>query len=276
MCNINLILNKKNKATYELAECMNTMSLYSFVNNDDGEGYIGIRDNPTQASYAKSKKKLKYTGMYKFLATHQRLSTSGHTFENIHPHKADGFLLMHNGVMWGLEDTKRDFSKSDTRVYTEMLEAEYKKDKNMVRAIKDTVEKVSGSYSILIMEEETGQLYYFKEDSTKMYIIENEDWLIMSTSFDNIKYAQFHFNIDEKVFQIKPNKIVAIGSYGTKIIGKFDAKKVYKYYGNYYNEHEFYGWKETKQTYLTNQKQDSEVEKLKDVFENANEILEVC
>lgn len=201
MCNINIVLKKDNIPSKKLSEYMNVASYNSFIANDDGEGFLGIGK---ETVFKKSKYKLRFNGAYWFLASHQRMATSGYGENNIQPIPTKNLVLMHNGVFSGLGDQK----KSDTYYYLDLLDRYYEKyNGNLKRAIKKTNSKVGGSYSILVYDRNTKQIFYYKEPYTDMYFVNSRDYLIMSTKRHNVEYSKFLFGIDKPIKEAKSGVI---------------------------------------------------------------------
>ena len=111
---------------------------------------------------------------------------------------------MHNGIINGLGNHK----KSDTCIYTEKLDKKYTHShKDLITAIQKASKKYGGSFSIVVYEKATKKVYYYKESWTKMYKIEDADWLIMSTTSENLKYAKFLFDIKTEIKEVDSYKI---------------------------------------------------------------------
>lgn len=222
MCNINLILNKRKTDSFRLSEYMTTVSYNSWKTNNDGEGFIGLGKKGLEIK--KGTTKMRYTKPYWFLVSHQRIKTSGKiNIDNTHPHITKNLVLLHNGIFSYLGNEK----KSDTKIYIERLDRKYnQKQKELIKAIQTLNRKVSGSYSIVIYEKKSKKVYYYKESLTDMYILENKNWLIMSTTKENLEFAKYFFDINAKIREIKPYKIYDIFN-GFKEIGTFREKRIY-------------------------------------------------
>ena len=246
MCNINLVLNKGKALSLLPSMYMNVASMTSWKGNNHGEGMIGFRNK--HINVYKSINKLIYRQMYWFLATHQRYATSGkRDAATSHPYESSHFYLMHNGIFSGLGDRE----KSDTMVYLEMLEEAYVANNlNLMKSLNDVHSKVGGFYSIVLYVKGTGKVYYYKNNSASMYGIQNKEWLILSTSEDNINYARRFFKIGGKM--VFEENIVYDLRDSMRVVGKITTKarepepepeyepkpkddfqkKVYNYYGN--------------------------------------------
>src|SRR3989337_1675447 len=106
MCNLNIIKNA------DIMPFLLTASAISYDGNDDGDGIYCDK----MEKEVKSDKKLNLN-LYKdqlntsnVILSHQRIATSGKTTENHQPLSNEEFVIIHNGVLWGLGDVH----KSDT------------------------------------------------------------------------------------------------------------------------------------------------------------------
>lgn len=223
---------------------MNTMSFLSAQTNRDGEGAFGKSERGTTT--IKFDGKIRYDKNYFLLSTHQRLATSGKKdYNNLHPHQTENLILQHNGIFSGIGNEKI----SDTKVYTKMLEKTYqklRKDEKIVCPLIDSIKKlhkhITGTYSIVVLEKSTGKLYYYKEDYTSMYGVQDDEWLVLSTSKENAEFAKWFLKINGKVKEPKPMRIYDVLD-GMKIVGKIKEKKIRIIYYNKqadYNDDKFY------------------------------------
>ena len=98
---------------------------------------------------------------------HFRTATSGRTTLNTQPIIYGNFLVAHNGIFTDLGNVE----KSDTRVFTEKLDAEYKKHKFKTSReeeyfLNKFVETVPGWYSLFIYSWKTRKLYYYRKSAS--------------------------------------------------------------------------------------------------------------
>lgn len=221
MCNINVIKRKDEYPDKKVNDCMNVLSLYSFASNSDGEGYISFSGNKILVNRDLNKIDYSKIPNSHFLMSHQRLSTSGFSFNNTHPHEGEHFILQHNGIFSGLGDKE----KSDTRFYLEKLESEFKKSKNVIKAICETNKSVNGSYSIILFDKKTKKVYYYKNSVTSMHILEDKKYLVMSTVEKNVIVASMILGIKGTIKNVKHNNIYEITNKGLRYVAKFDIVK---------------------------------------------------
>jgi len=217
MCNINILIRKDGKRVLALKECANMMTYHSFVSNSDGEGMI-LDENTIMKSEGKIL--LRDERPYRVIA-HERLTTSGKSKDNLHPHETKDLLLVHNGIFSGIGDDK----ESDTKKYTDILQGEFEKTKDLIEAIKQTQKLTSGSYSIVILEKKTGELYYYKNEMTDMYYASDNKYFVMSTKQINVSLASAFLGMNKKVIEVKPFVIYKIKNDLVKV-GKLKKEKL--------------------------------------------------
>lgn len=224
MCNINVAYRKDGKNCHLIKEYMNFASYNSYYRNNDADGYFAFKGDRYFVN--KSIHKIKVEENCWFVCSHQRLATSGKPEESIHPFETDDFILVHNGVF----DNMGDWEKSDTREFVGKLQSNYKG--NMIEAIQETTKQVSGRFSIVVYDKNEDRVYYFKESGTDMYVVENDDYLFMSTIEENLEYACYMFDIDkEEIKEVTENLIIDVLA-GFEEVGTFEEKKN-DWYGTY-------------------------------------------
>jgi len=237
MCNINLIFKKDKIPTRHISHVMNAMSTMSFSTNSDGEGYFGLTTNGWR--FNKTVNKIIYKKAYSFLCTHQRLSTSGKTKENNHPHITENLIIMHNGVFNGYGDDL----KSDTAYFSEELEKSYKRSRSIIKALQTTLKSFSGgTWSLVVMDKNTGRIFYVKEDFTQMWSLNTPEYLVMATKKWNLKYAKRYLHLNGKIKKVQSYRILDVLN-NLSVIKKLSHKQYkrgyfiqpYPKYDNYHN-----------------------------------------
>jgi glucosamine--fructose-6-phosphate aminotransferase (isomerizing) len=104
---------------------------------------------------------------------HTRWATHGKpSFENSHPHRSEGFTIVHNGIIENYLQLKKslmeqgfDFkSETDTEVVAHLIKSNY--EDNLLDAVKKTIKQVVGSYAIaVISEDEPDKIIIARKDS---------------------------------------------------------------------------------------------------------------
>ena len=134
-----------------------------------------------------------------FIIGHNRFKTNGDAKDNLNNHtfKSKNFILVHNGIISNYKALKKlmgfEYAKeTDTTIIIKLLEHYYKDSSNTIEAIKKTAEMLKGSYSVLLYDRNTKEIFYFKNSSTSFYFClitnkEREYILIGSTNAENLK-----------------------------------------------------------------------------------------
>lgn len=105
---------------------------------------------------------------------HTRWATHGKPSEdNAHPHRSNGIVLVHNGIIENYLDLKKKLtdegyrfsSETDTEVICHLI-AKYAKTRSIEEAVKTAVKELSGAYALAVMDErEPGKIVGAKKDS---------------------------------------------------------------------------------------------------------------
>lgn len=98
---------------------------------------------------------------------HTRWATHGIPSKvNSHPHRAGKFTVVHNGIIENYLDIKEKLnhikfiSDTDTEVIPALLDYYYKQDKDILKAIKNTLNDLKGSYAIgIICDDDLEHIY---------------------------------------------------------------------------------------------------------------------
>ena len=215
MCNINIIMRKDGLKDREITNCMNIVSSLSYSSNKDGDGFFGD-DFVVQ----KHEDKLIYRGDYSFIISHQRLSTSGKISKMTQPLETKQFIFVHNGIFRNVKEDS--LKQSDTHAYLKLLEKEYKKLGDTKKAIKALNKKTTGYYSCILFNKKTKELYYYKEGTSSMYILEGVNYRLMSTKEDNVDYMRAYFSLKGEVKKVEDGKIYDLTKSKWKHVDTFE------------------------------------------------------
>lgn len=121
----------------------------------------------------------------KYLFGHNRLATQG---ETIQPISYKGWILAHNGILSDYSvsyEKKKQEKDSDSFLFLKDFVSSNK-------SIKEFMEKVAGTYSIIMVNKETKEIFYLKNSSTNFrfamlrHKTSGELILVGSTDKDNI------------------------------------------------------------------------------------------
>ncbi|UKI29413.1 MAG: class II glutamine amidotransferase [Clostridium sp.] len=120
---------------------------------------------------------------------HTRWATHGEPNKvNSHPHKVGDITLVHNGIIENYESLKKfellsgySFeSETDTEVACALIDALYKKEKDMLKALKEAQKILVGSYAFGVLVNGDDRLYAMRKDSPLIVGIGNDENFIAS------------------------------------------------------------------------------------------------
>jgi hypothetical protein len=233
-----MIQSKSGLSSARNNEWMEAATWNSWLGNGDGEGYLAWTTDGFTTERTLQKARYNRLAPARRILSHQRYATSGFTESNTHPAEGKHFALLHNGIFSGLGDK----DVSDTRHYLDKLEANYEESGSVLQAVRDTNAVIDGSYSVFLVEKETGDIYYYKEWTTAMYLLSDKKRLIMSTSEANIRIAREMFGIKRGSRKVKANVLYKVEWDGLKKVGTFKnaptpkAAEKLTYYNGVYDE----------------------------------------
>ena len=106
---------------------------------------------------------------------HTRWATHGRPSEtNAHPHRAGDITLVHNGIIENYLELKESLtakgcnfnSETDTEVLAHLIDRELRSEPDMIKALRNSVRQVKGSYALaIIRESEPGKLVVARQAS---------------------------------------------------------------------------------------------------------------
>lgn len=117
-----------------------------------------------------------------WLVGHNRLATQGSETdnENNHPFSNDTCTIVHNGIISNDDTLKAQYgfdykAQTDSAIVPALIDHYMREGKDEVDAIKESVEELTGSYSIFVFMHDTQNLYYLKNNSTSFYMMKTID-----------------------------------------------------------------------------------------------------
>jgi len=132
---------------------------------------------------------------------HTRWATHGEPSEsNCHPHfsSKEEFGIIHNGVIENYRSLKTRliengftfYSETDTEVVANLLEYHYRKNKDVLDAIRRCIDDLKGSFAIAILHKgEEDKLYFMKRSSPMFVTTVDGSGLLASDAVPMIKYT---------------------------------------------------------------------------------------
>lgn len=123
---------------------------------------------------------------------HNRWATHGaKTDENAHPHLSNSgnFSIVHNGIIENYKELKKNLiskgftfkSQTDTEVIVNLIELNYSKCNNVYESIKLTIEKLTGTYGLIIQSVYEPNILYCVRNGSPLLVGQNEDKIIVTS-----------------------------------------------------------------------------------------------
>lgn len=136
---------------------------------------------------------------------HTRWATHGEAnVTNSHPHRVGDITIVHNGIIENYEELKnnvlKDYqfkSETDTEVAAAVIDYNYKKENNILNAIKKSMEMIKGSYAIGIIAENDDNLYVMKNKSPLIIGIDETGNYIASDVHAILEYTNKYMVLND-------------------------------------------------------------------------------
>jgi len=151
---------------------------------------------------------------------HTRWATHGKPTElNAHPHLGQYSYVVHNGIIENYKELKEDLikkghkfvSQTDTEVIVHLFEYFFNKDKNATKAFKDTIEKLKGAYSILLITQSEPNTIFFMKHGSPLAVakgLNSEEILFASSDAPLIGIAKDVVYLEDGVYGVaKPDGV---------------------------------------------------------------------
>ncbi len=152
--------------------------------------------------------------------THTRWATMGAvTDENAHPHTScdKKIALVHNGIIENYQKLKESLlkkrhkftSNTDTEVIAHIIEEEYKKNKDFEKAFVKAINKLKGSYAIVVIcKDQKDKLFVARKESPIVVGVGDNENFAASDIPALLKYTNRVMYVDDGEFcTIEPNKV---------------------------------------------------------------------
>lgn len=136
---------------------------------------------------------------------HTRWATHGEANAiNSHPHNVGDITIVHNGIIENYEELKNEFlsdykfkSETDTEVAATLIDYNYKKENNILNAMKKSMEMIKGSYAIGIIVENDDNLYVMKNKSPLIIGVSDSGNYIASDVYAILEYTNKYMILND-------------------------------------------------------------------------------
>lgn len=150
---------------------------------------------------------------------HTRWATHGKpSEENAHPHRSDGIVIVHNGIIENYLDLKKELlaegyvftSDTDTEVLCHLIN-KYSRDYLLEDAVKHATKNVKGAYALAVLSErEEGKVVGVKKDSPLCVGLGEGEYFIASD-------VPAFFNYSKDVIYLNDGEMVVINDDGVMV-----------------------------------------------------------
>ena len=152
---------------------------------------------------------------------HTRWATHGKpSKENSHPHQDNSktFSVVHNGIIENYESLKKSDllsgysfeSETDTEVACALIDALYKKEKDILKALKEAQKILVGSYAFGVLVNGDDRLYAMRKDSPLIVGIGNDENFIASDVPAILAYTNRYYLLDNNDIAVIDDKNVVV------------------------------------------------------------------
>lgn len=204
MCEIQIAIAKNEKGiTKKEVAYLELLNQYAQPNNHDATGYFNALTTHKEKGVFSLIDHLDDIVGQQYLVVHNRFMTqaSAKKNRNNHPFQKGRWTLVHNGVIRNDNELRAEHKKIKKHSgcdsfsflylfesnYNKLLKTDLSESKRVLKAIKKTVKKIEGYFSIAVMNNLTGKLYYFKCSTAQFYFGYNRGKLAFcSTSQDSL------------------------------------------------------------------------------------------
>ena len=156
---------------------------------------------------------------------HTRWATHGRpSEENAHPHRSNGIVLVHNGIIENYLSLKKVLlgkgytftSETDTEVLCHLIE-DYARRYPLEDAVREALKEVKGSYAIaVIKEEDPGKIVGVRKDSPLVVGVGNGEFFIASDIPAFLNYSRDVIFLNDGEMAVLTNQGVSVfGSDGS-------------------------------------------------------------
>lgn len=159
---------------------------------------------------------------------HTRWATHGAPNErNAHPHQAGEISLVHNGIIENYLEIKAELLKKGTEIKSDtdselvahLIWEDIQKTQNLLQSVKNTLSKIVGAFSILVMwEKSPNELIAFKDGPPLIVGIGEKEHFVVSDVQAAIKHTKkFVYLNDREIVHIQNSNIQFLNAKGEEL-----------------------------------------------------------
>jgi len=160
---------------------------------------------------------------------HTRWATHGAPVEkNAHPHQAGEISLVHNGIIENYLEIKEELLKrgaeiksdTDSELVAHLIWEDIQKTQNLLQSVKNTLSKIVGAFSILVMwEKSPNELIAFKDGPPLIVGLgeengRNEFFIVSDVQAALVHTKRFVYLDDREIVHIKDQNIQYLSAQG--------------------------------------------------------------
>ena len=161
--------------------------------------------------------------------SHTRWATHGKANEiNAHPHHSDNFVVVHNGIIENYKALKAQLiiegckfhSATDTEVIPHLIEKHYKQNKDIIGAIRNTMQQVQGAFALAVLcKADVKNIFVAKRGSPLAIGSSQEGAFIASDAYAMSEYVnKICYLDDDEIAQISKDKLITYNATGKKYV----------------------------------------------------------
>lgn len=156
---------------------------------------------------------------------HTRWATHGAPVErNAHPHQVGEISIVHNGIIENYLEIKEDLLKkgadiksdTDSELVAHLIWEDIQKTQNLLQSVKNTLNKIVGAFSILVMwEKSPNELIAFKDGPPLIVGIGEKEFFVVSDVQAAIKHTKkFVYLNDREIVHIHGGQVQFLNQKG--------------------------------------------------------------
>ena len=207
MCGIVGYIGNKDIALNVLTDGLNALEYRGY----DSSGVAYIKNNELKivkslGKISNLKEKLEKKDKSKIGIGHTRWATHGKpSMVNSHPHNVNKITIVHNGIIENYEELRKELKKNgytfksetDTEVACALIDYNYSKYKDMLKAISESENEMKGSYALgIICKDTPNSLYACRKDSPLIVAKDKNGLFIASDVPAILKYTKEYYLLD--------------------------------------------------------------------------------